>query len=258
MYHSLINVDGFGLSRLWHCFGTPRRSASMEEILGMYDASGSNVLPINTHRLSRELGYAGLELGFAGVSLTHFQARRDADNYFWMLNINHQRSAEAVIEKTRLAVDLTKKALVKLEVLTDNLLSSKDSEVLRAVEFLVRQEPQLHIFPLISANLDIAKELVNVGCHLLRVMGSPIGSGRGIEDEEVFAQICTLGVPVILDGGVGSEQDARRAFALGAEGVLVNSMLFSADVGPVARMRCFVKALDQILAAETTDGSKRS
>jgi thiazole synthase ThiGH ThiG subunit len=45
---------------------------------------------------------------------------------------------------------------------------------------------------------------------------------------------------VILDGGVGSVEDYRQALALGADGCLVNSMLFACAATPDEVLRRFV------------------
>jgi thiazole synthase len=87
----------------------------------------------------------------------------------------------------------------------------------------------------------VAKELVDAGCPLLRVMGGPIGSGAGIADEAAFAECCNLGVPVVLDGGIGAVEDYLTARRLGAAGCLVNSMLFEQGLPPSKVLGDFVE-----------------
>jgi thiazole synthase ThiGH ThiG subunit len=56
-----------------------------------------------------------------------------------------------------------------------------------------------------------------------------------------------LGVPVILDGGIGSVADAIAAMSAGASGVLINSMLFQQQQAPVAVMDDFSKRFHQAI-----------
>ena len=158
-----------------------------------------------------------------------------------MANINHQRSAAAAVEKTLFAVEMTRIKTIKLEVLTDDLSTSNDAALIDAVQMLRQRRPDLRIMPLLSNDPVVAKELVDAGCPLLRVMGGPIGSGTGIDDETAFAQCCGSGVPVVLDGGIGTVEDYITARRLGAAGCLVNSMLFEQGLPPSAVLRDFVE-----------------
>jgi thiazole synthase ThiGH ThiG subunit len=54
-----------------------------------------------------------------------------------------------------------------------------------------------------------------------------------------------LPIPVVLDGGIGQTTDIERAAALGADGVLINSVLFETGRPPVAVMAEFAGAARQ-------------
>ena len=104
-----------------------------EAIQRMLRASGTNVLPINTHRLSAASRRDGLEIGFGGVTVDQLRAARPLDGMVVMLNINHQTTAAAAVAQTRLAYDLTGEPVVKLEVLNPDLRTSNDEQLIDAV-----------------------------------------------------------------------------------------------------------------------------
>ncbi|AGM04484.1 thiazole biosynthesis family protein [Amycolatopsis keratiniphila] len=235
-----IEVAGLTMSRLWHCFGTERHRASLDTVIKLLKASGTNVLPINTHHLDAAGDRAALELGFAGVTYDTLGERIDAGRYVKMLNINLRTSADAAVEAAKTAVALTGEKVLKLEVLTPDLKASRDDQVIEAATRLMSWDPSLAVFPLLSCDLAAARAAADAGCGLLRVMGSNIGTGAGITDPITFGGICELPVPVVLDGGVGKPADLALAAKLGADGALVNSVLFDDGRPPETVMADFV------------------
>jgi thiazole synthase len=128
--------------------------------------------------------------------------------------------------------------LLKLEVLTPDHTESNDTDVVNATSIL----DDYRVMPLISANVGAAKTLIELGVPVLRVMGSPIGSGRGIDNPHAVREIVSLGVPVILDGGIGYVGHALEALRLGCAGLLVNSALFTGG-DPASRLAQFRQAI---------------
>jgi thiazole synthase len=245
-----FRVAGLEMTRIWHCFGNHGHRVDRWTIQRMLRASGTNVLPINTHRLSPASRRGGLEIGFGGVTLDELRERRSLDGMVLMLNINHQTTAAAAVAKTRLAYGMTGETVVKLEVLSPDLRTSNDDQLIEAVRELRRTLPQLILMPLVSNNWVSAQRLVELGCPLLRVMGSEIGSGRGIVDRDTFGRICTLAAPVVLDGGVAGVADFAIAHAAGAQGCLINSALFTGSAPPDVALRAFVRACAPVIAAK--------
>lgn len=244
----LFRVAGLEMTRIWHCFGNYTHRVDLWTIQRMLRASGTNVLPINTHRLSAASRRDGLEIGFGGVTVDQLRAARPLDGMVVMLNINHQTTAAAAVAQTRLAYDLTGEPVVKLEVLNPDLRTSNDEQLIDAVRELRRTLPQMILMPLVSNDWTSAQRLVDLGCPLLRVMGSAIGSGRGIVDRETFARVCRLPVPVVLDGGVARAEDFAAAQAAGAQGCLINSALFAGSTPPDVVLRAFVRACAPLMA----------
>ena len=228
----IFDVAGFRMTRIWHCFGNYMHRVDIETILAMLAASQTNVLPINTHFLDDTNGREGLLIGFGGVQFDQLAERTNMDDMVIMLNINHQTSAQAAIEKTKLAHALTGERVVKLEVLNPDLRTSNDAELIEAVKQLRQALPELIIMPLLHNDHASAQTLIELGCPLLRVMGSGIGDGKGIIDAQEFERICALPVPVVPDGGVRNAEDYAHAHRLGAAGCLINSALFMNGTTP--------------------------
>jgi thiazole synthase len=231
---------GMDMASIWHCFGNYMHSVDLDEVIRMIAASGTNVIPINTHHLNSERNRQHLQIGFGGVTYDALVEAMNLQNYIMMLNINHQTSAAAAVAKTLNAREMVQVDVVKLEVLNPDLRTSADEELLQAVLELRRRRPELKLMPLFSNDLAMAQRLVDAGCPLLRVMGTPIGSGGGIVDLDTFGKICALDVPVVLDGGVGCSEHYLQAARVGAAGCLVNSMLFDTPARPSQILRRFV------------------
>ena len=72
----------------------------------------------------------------------------------------------------------------------------------------------------------LARRLEQVGCAAVMPLGSPIGSGLGLRNPHALALVVeAVGVPVILDAGVGTASDVALAMELGCDGVLVASAI---------------------------------
>jgi thiazole synthase len=242
-----IALDGMLLTPLWHCFGNERHLAGADTIVGLLAMSGTNVLPINTHRLGRERDRAALEHGFGGVAHDDLGAIMDLTPYVKLLNINLRTSVDAAVLTAQIAVEMTGERVIKLEVLDHTYRQSLDQPVLEAARRLLRWEPTLILLPLLSCSVAAGERAIQTGCKLLRVMGSPIGSRAGIAEPAVFEEICTLPVPVVLDGGVGHPCHLNDAAQLGAAGVLVNSVLFDDGRDPVEVMREYAETARRFL-----------
>jgi thiazole synthase len=70
----------------------------------------------------------------------------------------------------------------------------------------------------------LAKKLEEIGTVTVMPLGSPIGSGQGLQTlEQVRIIIEEARVPVVVDAGIGAPSDAALAMELGASAVLVNT-----------------------------------
>ena len=224
------------VNALWHCFGVRDEIVDFGMACRMLDASGTSLLPINTNQFRPLIGHGD-------VTWEQFKPEAEARGLVPCLNINLQTSAAAAVAQAVNFRKATGISLLKLEVLdADDDCDSNDAACIDATSILM--DDGFKVMPLISADPTAAATILDIGVPLLRVMGSPIGSGRGIVDADCVALICEdADVPVILDGGIGSPGDARFALELGCDGFLVNSALFTGDLGPDEWLRVYREAV---------------
>ncbi len=152
-------------------------------------------------------------------------------------------SAHDAVMTARLAREAFETDWIKLEVIGDDRTLLPDSvELLSAAETLCREG--FTVLPYAPCDLVMARRLEDVGCAVVMPLGSPIGSGRGIDDPHTIALIAEeLSVPVILDAGIGTASDAAKAMELGCAGVLAASAINRA-ADPVSMARSIGMAVE--------------
>ena len=157
----------------------------------------------------------------------------------WMLpNTAGCTNAEEAVRVARLGRELAKLAgqeentFVKLEVIPDSRHLLPDPiGTLEAAEQLVKEG--FTVLPYINADPLLARHLEDVGCATVMPLGSPIGSGQGLNNAANIALIIeNAGVPVVVDAGIGVPSEAAQALELGADAVLVNSAIAMAGNPP--------------------------
>jgi thiazole synthase len=133
------------------------------------------------------------------------------------------RTAEEAVRIARLARSMGLSDWVKLEVIPDpRYLFPDPEETLKAARVLVGEGFQ--VLPYINADPVLAKKLEEIGTVTVMPLGSPIGSGQGLQTvEQVRIIIEEARVPVVVDAGIGVPSDAALAMELGADAVLVNT-----------------------------------
>ena len=150
----------------------------------------------------------------------------------WMLpNTAGCATAEEAIRVARLGRELAKLAgqedntFVKLEVIPDSRHLLPDPiGTLEAAEQLVKEG--FTVLPYINADPLLAKRLEDAGCATVMPLGSPIGSGQGLNNAANIALIVeNASVPVVVDAGIGVPSEAAQALEMGADAVLVNSAI---------------------------------
>jgi thiazole synthase len=153
-------------------------------------------------------------------------------------------TARDAVRTAQLAREALGTDWVKLEVIGDDrTLYPEPVELVEAAETLV--EDGFVVLPYTNDDPILAKRLEQVGCAAVMPLGSPIGSGNGINNPYNLRIIVEhAGVPVILDAGVGTASDAAQALELGCDAVLVASAVSrAADPARMARaMRLAVDA----------------
>jgi len=133
------------------------------------------------------------------------------------------RTADEAIRIARLARSMGLSDWVKLEVIPDpRYLFPDPEETLRAARVLV--DEGFKVLPYINADPVLAKKLEEIGTVTVMPLGSPIGSGQGLQTlEQIRIIIEEARVPVVVDAGIGVPSDAALAMELGADAVLVNT-----------------------------------
>lgn len=137
---------------------------------------------------------------------------------------------------------------VKLECLADKKTLLPDPfATLEAAKTLIEEDFTV----LAYANDDpvLCQRLKDAGCASVMPLGSPIGSGQGVlnaNNLQIILEQLKGGdpeFPVIIDAGVGTASDVTIAMELGADGVLLNTGIASAQE-PIQMAHAMRAALD--------------
>ena len=153
-------------------------------------------------------------------------------------------NAQDAVRTLRLARELLDgHKLVKLEVLGDpQSLYPNMPETLAAAKQLVSEGFEVMVY--CSDDPIQAKMLEDLGCVAVMPLASLIGSGMGILNPwNLQLVIERVGVPVLVDAGVGTASDAAIAMELGCDGVLMNTAIAAAK-HPVMMAQAMKKAVE--------------
>ena len=139
------------------------------------------------------------------------------------------RTAFEAVRTAQLAREALATDWVKFEVVADERTLLPDAiELFDAAEQLVGHG--FTVLPYTNDDPVLARRLQRVGCAAVMPLGSPIGSGLGIQNPHNIDLIASEAqVPVILDAGVGTASDAALAMELGCDGVLLASSVTRAQ-----------------------------
>lgn len=153
-------------------------------------------------------------------------------------NTSGARTAEEAI----LAAELGREALqtdwLKLEIHPGpRYLMPDPIETLRAAEALVKRG--FTVLPYVQADPVLCKRLEEVGCATVMPLAAPIGSNRGLDTRALLRIIIAEStIPVVVDAGIGAPSHAAECMELGADAVLVNTAIATAQ-DPVAMAEAF-------------------
>src|ERR671932_222844 len=152
-------------------------------------------------------------------------------------------TARDAVTTAQLAREAVGTDWVKLEVIGDDRSLLPDpAELLDAAEQLVADG--FVVLPYTNDDPILARRLEDAGCAAVMPLGSPIGSGMGINNAYNLRLIIEQSrVPVILDAGVGTASDAALAMELGCDGVLLASAISRAE-DPVRMARAMRLAIE--------------
>ena len=160
---------------------------------------------------------------------TTFLNNLDWENLWLLPNTAGSQTAEEAIRMAFLGHELACQLgqednfFVKLEVISDpKYLLPDPIGTLKAAEFLIKKG--FIVLPYINADPILALHLEDLGCATIMPLGSPIGSGQGLNNlANIKIIIENANAPVIVDAGIGTPSEATRAMELGADGILLNT-----------------------------------
>jgi thiazole synthase len=153
----------------------------------------------------------------------------DRKKYLLLPNTSGARTAQEAVRLSRLARAATNINWVKLEVTPDPYYLLPDPvETLKAAEVLVKEG--FVVLPYINADPVLAKRLADAGTATVMPLGSPIGSNQGLKTRAALEIIIEQSsVPVVVDAGLGLPSHAAEAMEIGADAVLVNTAIATAN-----------------------------
>ena len=132
-------------------------------------------------------------------------------------------TARDAVRTAQLAREAFETDWVKLEVIGDDRTLLPDViELVAAAQELV--DDGFTVLPYTTDDPIVARRLEDAGCAAVMPLGSPIGSGSGINNPYNIALIRdAVAVPLVLDAGIGTASDAALAMELGCDAVLLAS-----------------------------------
>ncbi len=201
-------------------------------MLEAMQASGTELVTVSIRRLNLADRAAGSILNYI-----------DRARYDLLPNTAGCYTAKEAVLTAQLAREALETDLIKVEVIGDEDTLLPDVEqLLKACNELVKAGFQ--VLPYCNDDLITCLKLRDMGCAAVMPLASPIGSGMGIRNPYNLQIIRErIGIPMIIDAGIGTASDAARAMELGADGVLLNTAVAGAH-HPVSMARAMRLAIE--------------
>jgi thiazole synthase len=196
----------------------------------MLAASGSEMITVALRRI---------DSGGSNENILDFIPK----NVVLLPNTSGARTAEEAVRIARIAREAGCGNFIKIEVITDmKYLMPDNYETLRATEILAREG--FIVLPYVLPDLTLAKKLEDAGAAAIMPLGAPIGTNRGLETKSLIAMLIeNCRVPVVVDAGIGRPSHAAEAMEMGADAVLVNTAIATAE-DPAMMGRAFSLAVE--------------
>jgi thiazole synthase len=228
MNEGVLTIGGKAFSS--RLFTGTGKFADQRLISGMLASSGSQMITVALRRVDLSAGGDNiLEYIPKGVTL--------------LPNTSGARTSGEAVRIARIAREAGCGPFIKIEVITDTKYLMPDNyETLQATEILAKEG--FVVLPYVLPDLPLAKRLENAGAAAVMPLGAPIGSNRGLETASLIALLVeNCRVPVVVDAGIGRPSHAAAAMEMGADAVLVNTAIATAQ-DPVAMGRAFALAVE--------------
>ena len=163
-------------------------------------------------------------------------------NVILLVNTSGARTAKEALRIARLSRESGCGNWIKIEVINDSkYLLPDNNETIKATEMLVADG--FIVLPYMFPDLYAARELVKAGASTVMPLGSLIGSNQGLKAKEfIKILIEEIDVPIIVDAGIGTPSQAAEAMEMGADAVLANTAIATAE-NPAQLAQAFAKAI---------------
>jgi thiazole synthase len=207
--------------------------------------------------LSQAVRVSGAEV--ATVSLRRESGADRSGQAFWSIirelgvrvlpNTAGCRSVKEAVTTAHMAREVFGTKWLKLEVIgEDDTLQPDVFGLVEAARILTADG--FEVFPYTTEDLIVASKLVDAGCQVLMPWGSPIGSGRGLNNLFGLKALRAHfpGIPLVIDAGIGVPSHAAQAMELGFDAVLINTAIARAR-DPVGMAEAFSGAVEAGLLA---------
>lgn len=209
---------------------------SAQDMADSVEASGAEVVTVAVRRVE-------------GAVTSMLETSIDWNKVWLLPNTAGCTTAEDAVRVARLGREVARNLgqednnFVKLEVITDSTYLLPDPVgTLAAARQLVSEG--FAVLPYCSPDPVLCRHLEDIGCATVMPLGSPIGSGQGIDAQSCIRVIVEqANIPVMVDAGLRCPSDAALAMELGADAVLANSAVARADDAP-AMARAFKLATE--------------
>lgn len=204
--------------------------ASNDLIGPMLAASGSEIITVALRRVD-------LQAPPRDNILTHIP-----EHVTLLPNTSGARTAKEAVRIALIAREAGCGDFIKIEVITDmQYLLPDNHETLTASETLAKEG--FIVLPYVMPDITISRQLYDAGAAAVMPLGSPIGSNRGLEMKSMIQRIIdTSRLPVIVDAGIGRPSQAAEAMEMGADAVLINTAIATAQ-DPVQAGKAFSLAV---------------
>ncbi len=187
------------------------------------------------------------------ISLRRESAGGNSGQQFWNLikaqqvkvlpNTANCYTVKEAVTTAHMAREVFNTKWIKLEVIGHpDTLQPDVFGLVEAARILCEED--FEVFPYTTEDLIVADKLVQVGCKVLMPWGSPIGSGRGLNNVFGLRSLRAhfKDIPLVVDAGIGLPSHSAQVMELGYDAVLLNTAVARAG-DPVKMAKAFSFAI---------------
>jgi thiazole synthase len=185
------------------------------------------------------------------VALRRIDLERHEDNILeyipknvtLLTNTSGARNAQEAVRIARLAKSSGYGNWIKIEVINDSkYLLPDNAETIKATEILAAEG--FIVLPYMYPDLYTARALLKAGAATVMPLGSLIGSNQGLKTRDfIKILIDEIDLPIVVDAGLGAPSQAAEAMELGADAVLANTAVATAEQ-PALLAKAFALAVE--------------